>query len=436
MTGVINTRKIILILGDIFLLYGSLCLALSFNFGRERALPEAFWNHVLPFSILYFFWLVSFFILGLYDLNLIRPKINLYRRLSGGLIVGVVLGMLFFYLVPIFGIAPKTNLVLNLLIFGVLFLLWHNFFYSLFSAYLINKVVILGQGSEAKQLSEEIEKRPYLGYRTVTEINTSDEDFVAQILKVQANTIVITQEIKNDPEILQKLYQSAGTKVDFFDFPKAYEIICQKVPLSAININWFLENSRAIRFYDRIKRALDIILAGVLLTITAPLLPGIALAIKLEDKGPVFYKQKRVGEDKKVFDLVKFRSMVVDAEKNQAVWAEQQDPRTTKTGRFIRKTHLDELPQLVNIIRGDISLVGPRPERPEFVEDLEEKIPYYHLRHMIKPGLTGWAQIKFRYGRSVQDSLEKFQYDLYYLKNRSFFLDLGILLKTFLSFFK
>jgi len=184
-----------------------------------------------------------------------------------------------------------------------------------------------------------------------------------------------------------------------------------------------------------LKRFVDIILAFSIIIITSPLWLIFAVLIKLEDKGPVFYRQKRVGKDRNEFWLTKFRSMKIDAENGKAKWAEKDDPRITKIGRFLRKIHLDELPQMLNILKGDISLVGPRPERPEFVKKLEKEIPHYHLRHIIRPGFTGWAQIKFRYGRTVEDSHEKFQYDLYYIKNRSLFLDLGILLKTFQLFF-
>ena len=182
---------------------------------------------------------------------------------------------------------------------------------------------------------------------------------------------------------------------------------------------------------------MDIILALALLIATLPLWPIIALFIKVEDGGPIFYRQERIRKDGKPFFLIKFRSMNQEAEaKTGAIWAKEKDPRITRVGKFLRRVHLDELPQMLNILKGEISLVGPRPERPEFISQLEKEIPHYRMRHLIKPGFTGWAQLKFRYGRSVMDAREKFQYDLYYLKNRSLFLDLGILLKTFQLFFK
>jgi exopolysaccharide biosynthesis polyprenyl glycosylphosphotransferase len=223
------------------------------------------------------------------------------------------------------------------------------------------------------------------------------------------------------------------------DWAKAYEIICNKIPVSFVGQAWFLKNLKEGEkgLYDKTKNKIDIILAGLLLIVFSPLWLVIALLIKLEDGGPIFYSQERVGKDRKLFFLLKFRSMKIDAEsKTGPVWAKNEDPRATKIGRWLRRMHLDELPQMINVLKGDICLVGPRPERPEFVEELDKEIPYYHIRHLIKPGFTGWAQLKFRYGRSVMDSKEKFQYDLYYMKNRSFLLDIGILLRTFQLFFK
>ena len=163
---------------------------------------------------------------------------------------------------------------------------------------------------------------------------------------------------------------------------------------------------------------------------TLILLPVISFLIKWESEGSVFYKQRRVGKDGKVFWLTKFRTMVKDAEKSGAQWTSEHDPRVTKFGRFLRKTRLDELPQFWNILKGDMSLIGPRAERPEFHMSLKDKVPFFEERYLVRPGLTGWAQTKFSYGSSVEDTIEKLQYDLYYIKNRSFLLDLGIVLKT------
>lgn len=185
------------------------------------------------------------------------------------------------------------------------------------------------------------------------------------------------------------------------------------------------------RIYEALKRLLDLAGAVIGLAVFAVLLPGIIIAIKLDSRGPVFYAQERVGQGGRIFRILKLRSMIDGAEKNgQAVWATTHDARITHVGRFLRRTRLDEVPQLVNVLQGEMSLIGPRPERPQFVNELAEQIPFYRARHAVKPGITGWGQVKYRYGNSMQDALVKLQYDLYYIKHRSIYLDLLILAKT------
>ena len=202
--------------------------------------------------------------------------------------------------------------------------------------------------------------------------------------------------------------------------------------LEAIDESWFLENfSRTEkRAEEAIKRIFDVFFSFIGLLMTAAFFPFIALAIKIDSQGPLFYAQKRVGKNGKSFIIYKFRTMKAKAEKNGPQWARPDDPRITRTGRVLRRLYLDEFPQFYNILKGDISFVGPRPERPEFVEQLRKEISYYEIRHLVKPGLTGWAQIKYHYGASVEETRKKLQYDFYYIKNRNFFLDMGIILKT------
>ncbi len=436
MSRVLNFRKILLLFGDVSLLYFCLFLTVFFGFFKEFD-QKLFLEHLFPFSVLYFFWLIVFYIFGLYDLNLVKTKLLFYPRLLSATSVNIAMGMIFFYLIPWFGITPKTNLVLNILIFTALIFIWRKLFYSLFSSYFLIRVAIIGNNSSVQKLSEEINARPYLGYKLAGIWHTED-NFLSKIEKEKIDTLIIAENLGTNPKLLQNLYQCLPFQINFINSAEAYETITHKVPLSLISQTWFLENLKEgeKEFYNKIKRGLDIILSLFIFILSLPLWPFIGLAIKIEDKGPIFYRQERIGKNRNSFSLFKFRSMKKDAEKNGAVWAEKQDPRVTKVGKFLRKTHFDELPQMLNILRGEISLVGPRPERPEFVEKLEKEIPHYHIRHLIKPGFTGWAQLKFRYGRSVMDSKEKFQYDLYYLKNRSLLLDLGILLRTFQLFFK
>jgi exopolysaccharide biosynthesis polyprenyl glycosylphosphotransferase len=223
---------------------------------------------------------------------------------------------------------------------------------------------------------------------------------------------------------------SFQTKLNLFEF---YEKHFQKIPLFFVES----DNSKLRQKVEKInylnsyrKRFLDIILAVGLLTLTAPFFLMIPPLIRLGSRGPIFYQQIRTGKDNKKFQIFKFRSMIIDAEKDGPRWATKNDSRITFIGKIMRKTRIDELPQLWNVLKGEMSLIGPRPERPEFIAMLSKKLPGYHLRHNIKPGLTGWAQIKHPYGSSLNDAKEKLQLELYYLKNGSFWLDLKILFRT------
>ncbi len=436
MPNTLKLRKIILLGGDIGLLYLSLLGMVFFGFWGEFN-----WQivsiHILPFSILYFFWLIVFYIIGLYDLNFLKTHLTFYARLLFGLGVILVIGVFFFYFTPFFDITPKTNLFLNILIFGTLTVFWRKTFFSLFSARFQNKTAIVGQSPQLKELIQIIQKNPQLGYKIVAFFDSSKTIF-KEAQKKEIDTLIFAKNLVPGSLLAKNLYQCLSLKIDFIDLAKAYEIIIQKIPIAFVEYVWFLENLRETEkgLYEKVKQGTDIILAGILIILTLPFWLFIALAIKLEDKGAILYFQERIGKNKKPFLLIKFRSMKKGAEKYRPVWAKRKDSRITNVGKFLRRFHLDEIPQMINILKGDISLVGPRPERPEFVQQLEKEIPHYHLRHLIKPGFTGWAQIKFRYARTIMDSFEKFQYDLYYLKNRSFFLDLCILLKTLQLLFK
>lgn len=231
------------------------------------------------------------------------------------------------------------------------------------------------------------------------------------------------------PAILECKFQ--GIEVE--DWPTFYEKLTGKILLTDLRPSWliFSEGFSTNNATVVVKRWIDVTFSALTILMTLPLWPLLALAIRLESPGPVFYRQSRIGKGGKVFSLIKFRSMRQDAEVGTGpVWATENDPRITRVGRFLRRSRLDELPQLVNVIAGHMSLVGPRPERPSFVSELQEQIPFYINRLAVKPGVTGWAQVKYHYGSTVEDAIEKLQYDFYYIKNMSIFLDLLILLQT------
>ena len=250
----------------------------------------------------------------------------------------------------------------------------------------------------------------------------------------QATMILLLPDAPIDDDIAHDLLEAKLRGSMVVDIRSFYEHVVQRLPLSQINDEWLLQtegfslNTRGS--LRRLKRALDVLISLLLLIPAAPIMLITAIVVRLESPGPVIYKQDRVGLFEKEFTVYKFRSMRADAEKNGAVWASAHDARVTTFGKFIRKVRIDELPQIWNILKGDMSFIGPRPERMAFVTKLKETIPYYSLRHTVKPGLTGWAQVCYPYGASEDDARRKLEYDLYYIKNMSILLDINIVFKT------
>ena len=249
-----------------------------------------------------------------------------------------------------------------------------------------------------------------------------------------ATMILLLPDAPIDDDIAHALLEAKLHGAMVVDIRSFYEHVVKSLPISQITEEWLLQNEgfnlNTRGSLRRLKRALDVLCSLILLIPTAPIMLLTAIAIRLESPGPVIYKQDRVGLFEKEFTVYKFRSMRTDAEKNGAVWAMKNDTRVTRVGRFIRKVRIDELPQIWNILKGDMSFIGPRPERMQFVQELKKEIPYYSIRHTVKPGLTGWAQVCYPYGASVEDSLHKLEYDLYYIKNISILLDITIIMKT------
>ncbi len=422
----------VLILGDIFFLYFSLWIVLNLRLGEHLNKPMLD-AHYFAFSFIFPLWIISFYIFGLYDLSSAKNTSSFYWMFLKATILNGLLSTTILYLFPnFFEVTPKTNLFLTLLLFGALSCLWRYFYnFIIRSPNLLRETVIIGKNSQTNELVKKLNSNPQLGYRISSVINIKKTDSFDEKLLYSLHTLICPLNLNQYPKLANKLYRSLPN-FNFETFPNFYEKITKKVPLSQIDEIWFLNNLKEKEqgIYEKIKRIEDIIIGSLLGAVTIIAFPFVALAIKLDSSGPVFYKQIRIGKNGKEFNLIKFRSMKKDAEKNGAVWAIKNDSRITRVGHILRKTLIDELPQFLNILKGEISFIGSRPERPEFIKDLEKQIHFYQARHLIKPGLTGWAQINFKYGNSKKDALEKLQYELYYIKNRSLLLDLKIILKT------
>jgi lipopolysaccharide/colanic/teichoic acid biosynthesis glycosyltransferase len=375
--------------------------------------------HLKPFILIYLVWIIIFYIAGLYDIEKFISPVSLRNCILKTMIASGIIAILIFYFIPYFKITPKTNLFINTLIAFLIIWAWRKILLK--SAIKSSKIKIFfwGKSREIDDFAKFIESRPQLGYKTIDDISLAD-------------IIIISEQAKKNPEFVHSLYEMILLGKTVSDFDKFYESIIGKIPVYLIEKVWFLENLAEIdkKVFEKFKRVIDIILSIVLFVPLIMLYPFVAILIKISSKGPVFYRQKRVGKNSEIFEIIKFRSMIMNAETNGAQWASKNDGRATWIGNILRKTRIDELPQVWNVLKGDLSFVGPRPERPEFVRQLTEQIPHYSMRHLVKPGLSGWAQINFPYGASVEDATEKMQYDLYYIKNRSFLLEVSIILKT------
>jgi exopolysaccharide biosynthesis polyprenyl glycosylphosphotransferase len=438
-----RVKRIALYAGDIVVFYCVLWLVLVMRYGGE--FNRSLWNqHFWPFTTVFVLWFLVFYISGLYDPKVTKNDFGFYTLIMRSVLIGAVLGVLYFYIFSnrFFDIKPQVVYLVYISVFALVFLPWRRTYNQLLKSQMLSHAVLfVGDGGAVEALMLELNHKPQLGYKVAEKIsaaalqaaqNSGGLDLRKILSEKKIDTIIMSPEVYGSPEAVSVLYQNLFLGIKFFDLTTFYEKISGKIPVNAIGQMWFLENisENEKKFYETVKRMIEILFTLIFGILGLLLSPFIALAIKLSSSGPVLFVQNRVGKNGEVFRAMKFRSMVEGAEKSGAQWAQKNDPRVTGVGKFLRQSRLDEIPQLINILKGEMSFIGPRPERPEFVAELTKKIPFYGERHLIKPGLTGWAQVNFPYGASEEDALQKLQYDLYYIKNRSLFLDLTIILKT------
>lgn len=361
--------------------------------------------------------------------------------------VAVSLSLVVLALFPNHPEAGLLKLFTSVLLFFLVQNCWQSLFHKSNDAHFFaEKIIVIGTGETARNVENLIPSSPgkyaLKGYvQTPMDPVSVDpgkilghiDDIVEISRRTRANAIVIALTERRGNLVAQKLVTCKLMGVKIIDYPSFYELVTGKIPVEHINPSWLVQSSGFLitPFIRLLKKILDLLLSTILLVICLPFFPVIALAIKMDSPGPVLYFQKRVGLNGRPFTIFKFRSMRTDSEKETgAAWAEEDDPRVTRLGAFIRRTRIDELPQLINVLKGDMSFIGPRPERPEFVEQISRVTPYYNERHAIKPGITGWAQVMYPYGASLGDSVEKLRYDLYYINNLSLFLELYIVFET------
>lgn len=438
-------KKIILLFGDIFFLYLSLYLALLLRY-QGNVSSELWQIHLLPFSVIFAVWLAIFYIFNLYNLNIAISNIHFFKRLGESLLSGTVIAVIFFYLATN-AIAPKTNLAIFIVIFAIIMLIWRQIYNWILASRLPkNNIAIIGLNQLAEEIISVFKNKPHLGMKIAFILDLSGKEkkelngvpvfsnvneLQNLIEKKSISNIVLAADPNASGELRTALFDCLKHKINFLKLADFYESATGRVPLDAINKMWFLENlSEGDKItFDALKRFFDILLSLLAMLITWPLCLAAAIAIKLESSGPIFYTQTRCGKYGQRFKIIKFRTMRQDGDHHSPTV--ENDPRISKFGNLLRKTRIDEIPQIFNILLGEMSFIGPRPERPELIEELEKKVPFYRERMLVKPGVTGWDQVCGEYhSPSLEDTIKKLQYDLFYIKNRSLLLDFSIILKT------
>jgi sugar transferase (PEP-CTERM system associated) len=446
MLAYIKQRRSFLFVGDILLILSATELSTWIRLGQSI---QVFSRHTGASTFTLILYLTMLYIFDLYSADRTRFTKDVGLRLmvavgSAGMVSAVI-----FYSLPnwVFG---RGIFLIQMALVLVLLSGWRWLFAAVFSEPIgKTDVLIIGAGRSGKALHSLL-NNPDSPYRPVgfvdddpTKLDTTvglapvlgTTDQLTKIAARQNVNMAVLAITHDRSEILVDRVIMARLKgLTIPDMPTIYEELTGSIPVEHLRRDWLLfANGFALlskQYVQRVKRIIDFASSTAILIVSLPVILLTAAAIKLESRGPVFFRQARVGKDGMVFRVLKFRSMEENAEENGALWASADDPRITKVGKVIRFLRIDEMPQIINVFRGEMSLIGPRPERPEFVRELEARIPFYGIRHSIRPGITGWAQVKYGYGASVEDALKKLEYDLFYLKNMSILLDIKILLKT------
>ena len=440
-------KRLSLIIFDIAWLVLALYLSLQLRYGIFD-IHFDFIDHLWLFGPVFLLWLVVFYINQLYDyFNFSDYAFLLYACLRSAA-ANFIITIIIFYVIPSLTLAPKTILVLTIIISSGLILLTRILFNQIFSLdNLRRKLLIVGNNKIEISLAKEIKQNRAYGWRIIGFVTTNpghrlknfrklgpagELDKILEHKSVDAIAFDVAR-YQNHEALIQTIADYCTAKnIEILDIYTLYERLTGKVPLANLPQLWFTNiNQSAKRFTSFFKRLIDILISAIGLLVFLPFIPLLYILVKLDSPGPFFFVQERMGENNQVFNLYKIRTFRHDgSQADRPTFTKTNDSRITFVGKFLRQTRIDELPQLYNILLGQMSIVGPRPERPEFIDKLTKRQKLYYKRHLIKPGLTGWAQINLGYGASYKDADKKLQYDLYYLKNRSLFLDLLIILQT------
>ena len=453
----LSERRILLVAGDLLVAYGSLVFALLYWFRSEPWKFKTFtdflqarvpvWYFLLPL-----FWIVL--LVELYDIHRAGDWKKTVQNvaLAASIALGVYLLLYFSYVDSTTSGLPRRGVAGFLVSASILTLAWRRFYIRLFTApQFMRRVLIVGGGRTGQillKIIDDLSPAPFFIAGIIDDdpqkCNTtieghpvvgSSEDLLEIVAKQHISDIIVAISGELKGGMFQALLDSQELGVEITRMPVAYEELLGRVPIRLLEADWilrsFVDQARASGFYELGKRLIDV-MGGLVGTLSLLIiLPFISIATLIDSGRPIFYTQIRSGRGGQPYKFLKFRTMCQDAEADGVPqWASQNDQRATRVGRFLRRTHLDEFPQILNVLRGDMSLVGPRPERPELVEMFQRNVPFYRARLLVKPGITGWAQINYGYASTVDETIMKLEYDLYYIKHRSFLTDIVILLRT------
>jgi len=443
----VSVRGLTVFAFEVVLISGSMALAAGLHGSFAADGPNAAGTMLWKIALVTALCQLCFYYNDLYDLNIVQSNRELVVRLLQATGAAAIVLAAACLAAPSLILDPGT-FVTALGVFVVAVLSWRITFNHLaHDPHLDERVLILGTGLTARRLAQQIGTRQDFAYRLVGFVKDRDDDVVVRqhdilgnvndidrlVSEKRVDRIVVGLSDRRGHLPIAALLRAKLSGVRVEDATTTYERLTGKILIDDLKPSWliFSDGFRASRWTRFIKRMLDLSLSVIGSIVAAPIMLLTAIAVKLDSAGPAVYTQERVGENGRIFKIYKFRSMRVDAEEGgMPLWASDDDPRITRVGRLIRLARLDELPQLWNVMNGDMSFVGPRPERPFFVEQLVQEIPFYMQRHAVKPGLTGWAQVKYQYGSSIEDATEKLRYDLYYIKHLSIVFDLTIVIDT------
>lgn len=437
-------KNLFLFIGDIIFIILSAHLSIWLRLG---GMPFSILSEgVLFFLVVY---LTMFYIFNLYSLNYKFRTTYYVSRFLSAVFGGTALVAVIFYLFPSWTIGGRSIFILNMGVVSIVVYGWRYLYHHfIISSLKVRSIVIVGAGATGKTIYKILSEKDEFIVKGFLDDNPENihemigthsvigdtSTLMNMTLNREIDTAVIAITRARNEQLFKTIVECKMNGLEVYDMPSLYEELTGKLPVKHLNDIWMaFATFRGIGgsvYTDRLKRIVDIVLSIIGLILNIPIMLIVSVAIMLDSRGGILFRQTRVGKDGKNFQLIKLRSMIIDAESDGAVWAKENDKRVTQVGRYIRKLRIDEIPQMYNVLKGDMSFIGPRPERPEFIKKLIKEIPFYSIRHTVKPGLTGWAQVNFRYAASSIDALEKLQYDLYYIKNLSIFLDFHILLKT------